>query len=229
MLEDHRRVVGDDIDLGGRLVWWSTTEVRRVTGYTYAAELLHEHDKEGTLSRATVATDGEELLENVLAFTLRFFDFEELVGVVHVTSGKDLHVAQAAESGKSIVEFALAHVPARRFGAKVDLSHHYHGRDCGGGHHPAPRLVFVTSDGSAVLEGHRHQESEHDSEGCPPVHLVSLGLARGDTAWANLHLPHHRQSSTDRLWSGFGLFTLLVRMTPGSVGWGTNRVNRRRA
>jgi len=51
------------------------------------AELLHEHDKECTLRRATVSAYKEELFPWVASFALGRFDFEQLVCVVHVARG----------------------------------------------------------------------------------------------------------------------------------------------
>lgn len=76
-------------------------------------ELLHEHDEEGRLRGTTIALDGEEFLEQILALTFGLLDFEKLVSVVHVACGLDLVLSQAAESLEGFVVLALLHVPIR--------------------------------------------------------------------------------------------------------------------
>jgi hypothetical protein len=88
--EDGGRVICDDI---------------------HTTKLLHEHDEESTLRSTTIAAYTEELLPEAAAFSLGSLGFEQLVGVVHVTSRLDLMLAEAADGIERLVKPALLHVP----------------------------------------------------------------------------------------------------------------------
>lgn len=101
-LECDDEARGDDL-------WVEVDGLR--TDYVDAAELLHEHDEEGGLGGAAVALDGEEFLEEILAFAFGGFDFEQLVGVVHIACSLDFVLAESLESFEGFVVAAFFHVP----------------------------------------------------------------------------------------------------------------------
>lgn len=174
------------------------------------AELLGQHDSEGSQVGAADTGDGEELGEagEVVGLAHKLvLDLELSADVVHITGDLEVVVAKQAHGLPGVGVAVLLHVPTRRLGAQVDEADQGHGGQERSSEHEAP--VGRLRD---VVHGEVDGGSQHDTEGGPELPRHDEGTSDGsgsvlsgvdgDGGGLETHADAHEQTAGELLGPG---------------------------